>query len=75
MQNVSTNPFIKAQLERLTRKVAAQFLGFSEKSLSVFACTHRHSIPYYKIGRKVFYNLSDLQKWVDSRRITGGGDL
>ena len=67
------NPFVEMQrCQRLTPTEAGEFLGFTARSLAVFRCTHRHAIPYFKVGRKVFYQRSDLEAWLASRRMVPG---
>lgn len=55
--------------ERLTRPEAADYLGTSVEFLETDVVTKRNSIPYIKIGRKVFYMKSDLNQWIVSRRV------
>lgn len=56
--------------DRLTRAEAAQFLGLAESTLETDATTHRLKIPFYKLGpRKVYYRRSDLQDWLEGRRV------
>ena len=45
----------------LTRKEAADFLGYSEKTLAIWKCVQRYPLPYLKIGRKIRYKLADLE--------------
>ena len=45
----------------LTRKEAAEFLGYSEQTLAIWKCVNRYPLPYLKIGRKIRYKLADLQ--------------
>lgn len=56
--------------ERVRPKEAARFLGIAPQSLAIDRCTGRlGSIPYYKIGRQVFYSRADLSTWLESRRV------
>ncbi|MGE5523152.1 MAG: helix-turn-helix domain-containing protein [Rhodospirillaceae bacterium] len=57
---------------RLTRKEAAQYLGTSIEFLEQDAVTGRHKIPMVRVGRKVFYLISDLDAWLFSRRVIPG---
>ena len=60
--------------DRLTRRQAAEFLGLSNQdTLAVWASTGRHTIPYIKIGRLVFYRKSDLEKFIESKTVQGVG--
>ncbi len=57
----------------LTRKQAADFLGVSAGTLEVWAATKRYNLAYIKIGRLAKYRLSDLEAFIASRRVGGGG--
>ena len=53
----------------LSAEEAAEFLGVVVGTLSVWRCTRRVQIPYVKVGRSVKYRLSDLEAFVESRRV------
>lgn len=55
--------------DRLTRHEAAKFLGVSFATLENDAVTQRLSVPFYKIGKRVYYRRSDLESWVEARRV------
>jgi excisionase family DNA binding protein len=50
-------------------KIAAEILGVTPGTLSVWRCVRRYDIPYLKIGRSVRYRVSDLEKWMESRTV------
>ncbi len=52
---------------RYTRKEAAQFLGVTEGTLSVWATTGRYNLPYFKAGRLVYYFEADLNAFIERR--------
>jgi D-aminopeptidase len=54
---------------RLTEDEAAEFLGVEASTLSVWRCTKRYPLPYIKVGRLVRYDLEDLVKFCESRRV------
>jgi hypothetical protein len=58
----------------LTRKQASDFLGVTEGTLAVWACTRRYNLPFVKVGRCVKYRLSDLERFLAERTIGGDGD-
>ena len=60
------------EVDRLTRKEAAKYLGVSPNTLEVWACTGRYKLKYIKVGRKVFYRRSHLDAFLKSREV--GGD-
>ena len=57
--------------ELLNRNEAAQYLRCRPQTLAVWHLTHRYGLPLVKVGTKVFYRKSDLDKWLESRTIGG----
>jgi len=59
--------------KRINTAEAAKYLGFSEIALRNARMTerlgHREAPPYFKIGKKVFYDLDDLDTYIQSCRI------
>ena len=53
-----------------SRKEAANYLGITDGTLAVWACTGRYNLPYVKIGRLVKYRKTDLDAFI-SRRVVG----
>lgn len=51
----------------LTRKEAAVYLGVSERTLAIWKCTGRYSLPVVKIGRLAKYRKADLDAFIMSR--------
>jgi hypothetical protein len=58
-----------AQVNLLNNNQAAAFLGVTPRTLEVWRCTKRHSIPYIKVGRLVKYRQSSLENWLATRTI------
>lgn len=50
-------------------KRAAEILGITPGTLSVWRCVRRYPLPYTKIGRAVRYRVEDLDEFVRSRTI------
>ena len=61
---MTTNPFA----DRVEPAKAADILGVSKGTLEVWRCTGRYDLPYYKVGRRVFYRLADISSFLESRR-------
>ncbi len=59
-----------AALELLNEQQAADFLGVSPGTLSVWRSTKRYPLPYLKVGRLVKYRRSDLEQWLASRTVS-----
>ncbi len=55
------------QVQLISRKCAAKYLGVAPDTLAVWACTKRYDLKYIKIGRTVRYRLPDLEKFVEER--------
>lgn len=60
---------------RLTRVEAAAYLGVFPKTLSNWATTGRYQLKFHKVGGKVVYLKSDLDKWLESRATTQAGTI
>jgi len=58
---------------RLTRREAAAYLGLSEKTLGVWASNGRYELPYYKMGNRTLYELTDLDAFLASRKMLHTG--
>jgi hypothetical protein len=54
----------------LNRTDAAAYLYMQPQTLSVWATTGRYSLPFVKVGRKVFYRVEDLDNFLQSRTFT-----
>ena len=55
-----------------TTQEAAEYIGVSVDTLSVWRCVGRYNIPYIKVGKLVKYRKSALDTFLDSR--THGGE-
>lgn len=59
----------------LDEKKAAEVLGLSPGTLSVWRSTGRYQVPFIKVGHLVRYRLSDLDAWLESRTRTTGATV
>lgn len=51
---------------------AAELLGVTEGTLSVWRSTGRYGLPFVKVGRRVKYSRKAINAWLESRtRNTG----
>ncbi|MCL1036462.1 helix-turn-helix domain-containing protein [Shewanella submarina] len=64
------NQTISFQQDRLSNREAASYLGLKPETLSVWRSCGRYSIPFIKVGRRVFYRQSDLDAFIASRTHT-----
>lgn len=51
----------------LTTHQTAEILQVRVETLAVWRATGRYEIPFIKMGRKVLYKQSDIQKWLEKR--------
>jgi hypothetical protein len=51
---------------------AAEFLGVTAGTLSVWRSTKRYNLPYIKIGSKIRYQVTDLVAFLEARKVTPG---
>ncbi|WNV04107.1 helix-turn-helix domain-containing protein [Candidatus Methylospira mobilis] len=54
----------------INEKAAAAILDVSPGTLSVWRSTGRYALPFVKVGRKVRYRVSDLERWIERREHT-----
>ena len=67
---MQTESQILVNQQRLTPDQAARYLGLeSAGTLAVWRCTKRYPLPYVKIGRKVVYDIRDLDAFIESRKV------
>ena len=50
-------------------KQAAEILGITPGTLSVWRCVRRYPLPYSKIGRAVRYRVEDLERFIEQRTV------
>lgn len=55
----------------LVTKQVANYLGVSTSWLEK-ARGNQNGPAYHKVGAKVLYRTSDVEKWLESNRVTGG---
>lgn len=56
----------------LGTKDAAEFLGLKEQTLHAWRCNRRYPLPFIRVGRRIRYRISDLERFLESH--TDGGD-
>lgn len=68
-EHKSFNSLFKLDSDLMSRKEAAIYLGVSERTLAIWACTKRYNLPYVKMGRHVKYRKSVLDEFIESRTV------
>lgn len=61
--------------QMLSRAQAAVYLNVKPQTLSMWACTGRHSLPFIRCGRLTRYRRSDLDAWIQGRRGTSSAEI
>jgi excisionase family DNA binding protein len=59
----------------MTPAEAADYLRVAEGTLTVWRCTGRHDLPFVRVGRRIMYRRSALDRWIDARTGTSTGQL
>ena len=62
--------FDQAVPNLLNTEQVAELLGLKPHTLAVARCEGSLKIPYFKIGRSVRYQRSDIEKYLSANRIT-----
>ena len=61
------------QPEILDVQQAAQFLKM--KTTTLYEKTSRKQIPHFKKGNKLYFNLSELQKWIKQGKVKTSDEI
>ncbi len=72
MTNENLAALLKRGADLLDDKAAADLLGVSPGTLSVWRSTGRYNLVFIKVGRKVRYRRADLLAWLESRTRENG---
>lgn len=59
--------------EMMSPQQAADYLGVTVGTLSIWRCRRSYPLPFVKVGRKVCYRKSDLDTFIE-RRTRGSDD-
>ncbi len=54
--------------EMVTPKEVSKSINVTEGTLQVWRSTGRYDLPYIKVGGKVMYRISDVNKFIESRQ-------
>ncbi len=67
--STSINKILNQNNDRLDAKQAAELIGVTSSTLAVWRCTGKEKIPYYKIGKKVFYKTEHILAWIETKKV------
>nr|WP_279197190.1 helix-turn-helix domain-containing protein [Ralstonia mannitolilytica] len=56
----------------LTREQVAAMLGIKTQTLAKWACTHRHNLPFVKVGSAVRYRRNDVEAFIARQTVVIG---
>lgn len=59
--------------ELLTANECSKRLRVTYGTLAVWRCTQRKSLPFVKIGRKVYYRPQDIEDFITANLFPGNG--
>ena len=54
----------------LTPAQAADMLAVKAQTLAVWRSSHRHGLPYVKVGSAIRYRLSEIEQWLQARTVS-----
>lgn len=63
------NKILNHNSDRIDAKQAAKLIGVSSATLATWRCTKKEQIPYYKIGKKVFYKIEHVLSWIETKKV------
>ena len=67
---MTAKPLPRFESDLLNREEAAAYLGVTARTLAVWKCTGRYSLPVVKIGRLAKYRKADLDAFI-TRNVVG----
>ena len=56
--------------DRINTDEAAAMIGVKPATLINWRCTKKQTVPYYKMGGRVFYKKTDIDEWVESKKVS-----
>ena len=59
--------------ELIPPQEAARLLKTTYGSLAVWRCHRNKALPFVRLGRKIFYRMQDIQKFIESQVDPGIG--
>ncbi|SET40090.1 Helix-turn-helix domain-containing protein [Nitrosomonas marina] len=69
MSDSAIRKIIAPNNDEVDPTVAAEIIGVKVNTLAAWRCTKKENIPFYKIGNKIRYKVSDLIAWKESKRV------
>ena len=57
-------------MELINYKQATEIVPLAETTLRIYVS--RKKIPFYKIGKRVFFKPDELRAWIDARHVPAG---
>jgi len=57
--------------EKMSSVEVSELTGVPPKTLDYWACVDPQKLPFYKLGRRRWYNRTDVFAWIESRKVGG----
>jgi hypothetical protein len=70
-EQITPAHFLPDAMRLLPPAAAAEILHTTEGTLAVWRCEKRYPLRFVKIGGKVFYRMTDIEKFIESRMRSG----
>jgi predicted site-specific integrase-resolvase len=61
--------------DRMAAADTADLIGVAVQTLAVWRCTGRNSLPFTRVGRKVFYSRRAVLAWLARNTATSTAEL
>ncbi len=63
----NSKPAIEGKTRYIDKKALSEYLGLSRFTIDMWVCQRR--IPFIKMGRRVMFDLQDIEKWISQNKI------
>ena len=68
MSNQNVDLDINMEIEEV-----AKYINLSK--VSIYGLTNRKQIPHYKVGKKLFFKKSEIDNWINSKKVKTVDDI
>ena len=58
---------MKRMKKLINKKELAEYLRLSVYTIDTYVCHNR--IPYIKIGRRILFDLGEIDKWIEEQKV------
>jgi hypothetical protein len=68
-EGLGSDAAARASMMLVPTLAAAGLIGVKQQTLALWRCGRQQSLPYVKMGRRVYYRFADLQEFIESRTL------